>query len=104
MKPNYSIATSLPDYRDNVSGKRSQCDTIRRMVHENKGITLKQIEELTGLPQSTVAGRVNDLIKDGLVRYDGIITYGGRSRKRIVPIIYFEDDTLTMFHKQLEAK
>ena len=46
--------------------------------------SLKALQIATGLPQSSCAGRVNDAIKAGLLKYDGEVEFMGRRRKRIV--------------------
>lgn len=80
----YSFATSLPAYRDKKEEKRSQAQKLLLYIQAAQpGTCLKQLERLIGLPQSTVAGRVNDLIAGQYVMYDGIIEFEGRRRKRI---------------------
>jgi hypothetical protein len=41
---------------------------------------------VTGLPQSTVSGRVNDLKTEGKIDYPGYVVYKDRKRKRIIAI------------------
>jgi len=78
---NYSYATSLPAYKE--PGKDIQARLV--MFHVNAGANnLLQLSQIMGLPQSTVAGRVNDCIKDGKLKYEGFIEFEGRKRKRIV--------------------
>ena len=81
---NYSYNTSLPAYHDNAINKRRQAEEILRFI--NKGANnLLQLSELTGLPQSTIVGRVNDLKGDSKVEYTGFTIYKDRKRKKIVP-------------------
>lgn len=81
----YSYATSKPAHEENQTGKQIQAARLLHLI--GKGInTLKQLEQQSGLPQSTVAGRVNDLIAAGRVRYNGLTEYAGRKRKMIEAI------------------
>ncbi len=80
---NYSFPTSLPAYQDNAAIKRRQADEILAFI--NKGANcLLQLSQLTGLPQSTIAGRCNDLIEEGKIMYSGHTVYADRKRKRII--------------------
>lgn len=82
---NYSFATSLPAYQENPSGKKKQSEVLFSAIQSLGGIScLKQLANITGLPQSTVAGRINDLAEEGKVIYDGFVDFEGRKRKRIV--------------------
>lgn len=82
---NYSFATSLPAYHENQSGKQKQAETLYNAIKSFGGHScLKQLSNATGLPQSTISGRCNDLIEDGLAEYSGIIEFEGRKRKRII--------------------
>lgn len=80
----YSYLTSLPAYKENSLGKGVQAERILSLVSLSNGITLLELSELSGLPQSTVSGRIGDLMELSKVRYDGLILYKGRNRKRIV--------------------
>lgn len=86
MKTNYSISTSLPAYRENPAGKQNQKDVIFSLIPAC-GTCLKELEHKTGLPQSTVAARMNGLVDDGRVIYDGTYIFENRLRKRIVPFV-----------------
>lgn len=80
---NYSYQTSLPAYRDNPEGKLIQKERILEVIKTLGGSTcLKQLERIIGLPQSTLSGRANDLIKDGLIAHTGFVEFEGRKRKR----------------------
>lgn len=80
IKDGYSYQTSLPSYKE--SGKEAQRIIILNLI--KKGfVTLLQLSENTGLPQSTVAGRVNDLIDENKVYYSGTVEYKNRKRKMI---------------------
>lgn len=80
---NYSENSRMA-YRDNVPEKQNQASLILQTVRRLKETTLKQISQVTGLPQSTAAGRVNDLIKKSLIRYHGVCHYENRLRKKII--------------------
>lgn len=89
---NYSFETSHPAYTENPVGKQVQQERIFAIVksRDPNGITLKELEELTGLPQSTVAGRVNDCIEAKQIMYSGTVQYKDRKRKKIV--LYVEPE------------
>lgn len=85
MKTNYSIETSLPAYRDNQESKQLKKQQILEEIKKSPlGVCLKQLEQALHIPQSTCAGRVNDLIADNEVTYDGVMEFEGRLRKRII--------------------
>lgn len=86
---NYSYQTSLPAYRDNGSEKLIQADLVLAYIGLGKNCLL-QIADQMRLPQSTVAGRVNDLIEEGKVKYEGFVIYKDRKRKKIVLNKVFE--------------
>jgi aryl-alcohol dehydrogenase-like predicted oxidoreductase len=82
---NYSFETSLPAYQERPTEKRRQCDNILQFI--KRGVdNLLQLSEVTGLPQSTVSGRVNDLKTEGKIDYPGYVVYKDRKRKRIIAI------------------
>jgi len=84
MQTNYSFATSLPAYHDRPSEKQIQ--TEKTFILIKKGVNnLLQLSEILQLPQSTIAGRVNDLIAENKVQYKGEVIYANRKRKKIVP-------------------
>jgi hypothetical protein len=85
MSSNYSFQTSLPAFTDNQVNKRRQCDEILAFIVKGAN-NLLQLSQLTGLPQSTVSGRCNDLIEEGKIKYEGFTVYNDRKRKRIVVI------------------
>jgi predicted transcriptional regulator len=83
---NYSFETSYPAYRENeASNKTRQCDEVFQFIKRGAN-NLLQISELTGLPQSTIAARINDLISESKIKYDGFVVYEDRKRKRIMAI------------------
>ena len=85
---NYSYETSAPAYYENQAGKQTQADNIYNAIRTFGGFScLKQLESFTGLPQSTVAGRCNDLIRAEKIKYSGIVFYENRKRKRIVLMV-----------------
>ena len=96
MKTNYSKSTSLPAYRDNESGKLFQREQIRDCIRRGQN-NLLQISYALRLPQSTVSGRVNDLIAAGVAKYDGHVVFEGYKRKRIVLISQAEGEQGSFF-------
>lgn len=83
---NYSYSTSLPAFKENQAlHKRTQCDNVLALIRKGSD-NLLQVSQLTGLPQSTIAGRVNDLVNDGRVKYFGQVVYNNRLRKKIIII------------------
>lgn len=80
---NYSHATSLPAYEDNQGEKLSQLEGVISMVN-NGSRSLKELANDSGLPQSTIAGRVNDAIRLGRLKYEGFVIFENRKRKKIV--------------------
>lgn len=80
---NYSYETSLPAYRETPSEKAFQSSKVLESIKDGKS-TLLEISEALGLAQSTVSGRVNDLIEEGTVKYDGFTNYKNRKRKNII--------------------
>lgn len=87
-KTNYSYKTSLPPYRENLDGKKAQKQKILEEMQRLGGYAcLKQIEHFMHIPQSSCAGRINDLIADGKVKHEGYVEFEGRLRKKFVVII-----------------
>jgi hypothetical protein len=82
---NYSFTTSLPAYHDNALIKRRQADDLFLFIKRGAN-NLLQLSQLSGLPQSTVAGRCNDLIYECRIEYKGHVVYANRKRKKIVVI------------------
>jgi len=79
----YSFETSLPAYEDGrETVKEFQKGRILSLI-SNGAKTIREIARKAGLPDSTVAGRINDLISDQKVEYVGYIEYEGRKRKKI---------------------
>lgn len=84
-KTNYSHKTSLPAHRENPEGKKAQKEKILEEFKRLGGSAcLKQIEHFMHIPQSSCAGRINDLIKDGMVKHDGHIQFENKLRKKFV--------------------
>ena len=83
---NYSYATSLPAYQEAPELKKRQADELMAFISKGANCLL-QLADLSGLPQSTVSGRVNDLLREGKVQYHGHTIYRDRKRKRIARII-----------------
>jgi hypothetical protein len=79
--------TSRIAYHENKEGKKRQMDRIVSLVRSGKNNLLELARE-TGLPQSTVAGRVNDAVNGypPVLKYDGEVEFMGRRRKRIVVV------------------
>jgi predicted transcriptional regulator len=82
---NYSFSTSLPAYQDNALIKRRQADDLFLFIKRGAN-NLLQLSQLTGLPQSTVSGRCNDLLSEGKIKYDGHTIFADRKRKKICVI------------------
>lgn len=77
---NYSYQTSLIPY---FEVDQDQTQMIFGLIKDGLNCLLS-LAEVSHLPQSTVAGRVNDLIKSGKVEYNDFIIYKNRKRKRII--------------------
>lgn len=80
---NYSFATSLPPYQERPSEKKRQADELFAFIRRGAN-NLLQLSELSGLPQSTCAGRCNDLIEENRIEYNGYTIFKDRKRKKIV--------------------
>jgi len=93
MRTNYSRTTSLPSYQENQTGKEIQKEILLGIVTSKSQTTLKELEEIMTLPQSTISGRVNDLIREKKVMYSGTTMYKKRTRKVIV--LYVAESTQT---------
>jgi len=78
----YSYETSLPAYKKGFLSKAKQQSRIVNLVKSGVN-TIRQLAEITGLPDSTVSGRISDAINDKQLKYDGFVEYEGRKRKRI---------------------
>lgn len=85
MNPNYSYQTSLPAYKENPSHKLRQSDNILAMIKMGADNLLK-LSQASGILQAVVSARVNELINEGKITYDGFTTYNNRKRKRIVTV------------------
>jgi len=98
-KTNYSYGTSDIAYHSNKDGKQTDEEKVFHWCKTLPNPTIGEIADKTGIVDSTVAGRINDLITKGLVRYDetikddegniiheGKVIYKGSKRKRIVII------------------
>jgi hypothetical protein len=83
MKTNYSTFTSLSAYHE--PGKDKQAEQILSLIKSGAD-NLLRLSELTGLPQATCSGRVNDLIREGKVSYHGFTHYRDRTRKKIAVV------------------
>lgn len=79
----YSFETSLPPYREAPELKRRQADELYAFIRRGAN-NLLQLAELSGLPQSTVSGRCNDLIEENKICYQGYTVYNDRKRKKII--------------------
>lgn len=80
---NYSFETSLKPYREKPSEKKRQADELYQFIRRGAN-NLLQLSELSGLPQSTVSGRCNDLIDENRIEYSGYTIFRDRKRKKIV--------------------
>ena len=80
----YSYTTSLPAYKENqVTNKKTQCEDVLSFVIYGAN-NLLQISQLSGIPQAIVSARVNDLVNEGKVEYNGHVIYSNRLRKKII--------------------
>jgi len=77
---NYSYKTSLPAYK---SGNKDVQATLVLNSAKSGAKSLLEISEAIKLPQSTVAGRVNELIDSKQLIYNGFVVYKNRKRKKI---------------------
>jgi hypothetical protein len=82
---NYSFSTSLPPYQERPIEKKRQANELFAFIYRGAN-NLLQLSELTGLPQSTVAGRCNDLVFEKRIIYNGHTIYKDRKRKKIVAL------------------
>ena len=80
---NYSHQTSHPAYQDNQQEKELQRGQILAAMKTLGGSAcLKQLEQLLGLPQSTISGRMSDLRRERKVFDSGnMIVFENRQRK-----------------------
>lgn len=83
MNPTYSYKTSLGPYLENSAHKEIQKMRVLGLISQGAN-NLLQISEQSGILQAIVSARVNGLIKDGTVKYEGFVIFRGRKRKRIV--------------------
>ena len=79
---NYSFQTSLEPYREASELKKRQADELFAFIRRGAN-NLLQLSELSGLPQSTVSGRVNDLVEENKIEYNGFTVFRDRKRKKI---------------------
>lgn len=81
---NYSYETSYPPYLENRAiNKRTQCDEVLSIIKRGAN-NLLQVAEVSGIPQAIISARVNDLIEELKVRYEGFTVYNNRKRKKII--------------------
>jgi hypothetical protein len=79
---NYSFDTSLPAYHSHTDDKQRQADMIYQLIKSGVD-NLLRLSEITGLEQGRCSARINDLIADNKVKYDGKVIYKNFTRKRI---------------------
>lgn len=85
-KTNYSFDTSLPALTENKSEKQQAKQRVYDAICNGANCLLK-IHEVLKMPQSSVSGRVNELIEEGKVYYsdkENYIQYKNKLRKRIM--------------------
>ena len=83
----YSHATSGVAYRSNPEKKLACKERLFLIIQRLKSTTLLELHEITGLPQSSVSGRIADLIQEGRVKYSSrqdYVFYKGQLRKKIL--------------------
>ena len=81
---NYSYGTSLPAYHDKTHKEFQRKMILGLLVRLGGRSFIKELALETGLPDSTIAGRVNDLIKEGSVYYGATEKWKDRRRKQIL--------------------
>lgn len=79
---NYSFDTSLPAYHSHQDDKQRQSDVIYQLIKSGVD-NLLRLSEITGLEQGRCSARINDLIADNKVKYEGKVIYKNFTRKRI---------------------
>jgi hypothetical protein len=84
-RSNYSFETSLPAYQSNREERQKTKELMFQKILCGHN-TLKHLEEATGEYPNIVSARVNDLIKEHRVKYEGFTHYKGMKRKQIVVI------------------
>jgi DNA-binding MarR family transcriptional regulator len=83
-KTNYSFPTSGPAYHDKTHRQYQRTMLLNLLIRMGGKSSLLELANESNLPESTVSGRINDLIKDGLVYYGAPIAYKGRKRKQVL--------------------
>jgi len=96
MSSNYSFKTSLPAYDKGSAERLRQKAIVKaqiKLLRENACIRL--IAANTGIPDSTVSGRIDELKKSGEVEYYTKGKVSGRVRKllRVIEPIQTESQT-----------
>lgn len=66
---NYSWETSYPARVSNPEGKNKNAELIYQCLIQHGKMTMKEIQERTGLPINVVTGRCNDLRSAGRIIY-----------------------------------
>ena len=85
---NYSWETSYEAYNYNRQDKEKKADWIYRiicsLIKDGKEVCSAHVKEITKMESGIISARVNDLIEQERIKYDGVINYKGFQRKRIV--------------------
>ena len=80
----YSYETSYPPFLENkATNKRTQCDEVLAIIKKGAN-NLLQVSEVSGIPQAIISARVNDLIEENKIEYNGFTVYNNRKRKKIM--------------------
>ena len=74
-------ASSLSAYAEIECRLPECCRPVYQAIFENPGICIGEIGAMLRMQNSTVSGRVNDLIEDRLVHY--ILDLGGHPSRRL---------------------
>ena len=79
---NYSFETSYPPFKEKPAFKRTQCDEVLAIIKKGAN-NLLQLSEVSGITQAIISARVNDLIDEHKIKYEGFTYYRERKRKKI---------------------
>jgi len=96
--------TSRIAYHENKEGKKRMVEMVVNAIRKGYHVlsesdkreyglgsfnaipvqTLKAVQIATGIEHSSVAGRMSDALRMGLLKYEGEVVFMGRRRKKIV--------------------
>lgn len=61
--------SSMASYSDIEKALPLRCKAVYRTIYNNPGVAIGEIGKMLEMQNSSVSGRVNNLIQDGLVHY-----------------------------------